>query len=135
MVRRQTLAGTRLDVVESPRRFVQKALPTHAVSGELFVSDAVLIGGRQLRARRHAAREFRAGGVDVSAHCAPYLTAPVAATTPGLRHLEWFHDHVRIVRELVDGYAAPIDGALRPADVPGHGLRLRGERAAEYRIG
>ena len=84
---------------------------------------------------RRIAAAAAALGVDVSAHCAPYLTAPVAAATPGLRHLEWFHDQVRIVRELVDGYAAPIDGALRPTDVPGHGLRLRGERAAEYRVG
>lgn len=83
---------------------------------------------------RSIAAAAAALGVDVSAHCAPYLTAPVAAATPGLRHLEWFHDHVRIVGELVDGYAAPVDGALRPADVPGHGLRLRGERAAAYRV-
>jgi L-alanine-DL-glutamate epimerase-like enolase superfamily enzyme len=64
-------------------------------------------------------------GVDVSAHCAPYLTAPAAAATPRLRHLEWFHDHVRIVRELVDGYVEPVGGALPVADGPGHGLRLR----------
>ena len=74
---------------------------------------------------RRVAAVAAAHGVDVSAHCAPYLTAPVAAATPGLRHLEWFHDHVRIVRELVDGYAPPVDGMLPVADTPGHGLRLR----------
>lgn len=82
---------------------------------------------------RRIAAAVAALGVDVSAHGAPYLTAPVAAATPGLRHLEWFHDHVRIVRELVDGYVAPVGGALPPTDLPGHGLRLRGERAVEYR--
>jgi L-alanine-DL-glutamate epimerase-like enolase superfamily enzyme len=75
-----------------------------------------------------------AHGIDVSAHCAPYLTAPVAAATPRLRHLEWFHDHVRIVRELVEGYADPVGGALLPADGPGHGLRLRREAAERYRV-
>jgi len=75
-----------------------------------------------------------AHGLDVSAHCAPYLTAPVAAATPRLRHLEWFHDHVRIVRELVDGYADPVDGALTPLDAPGHGLTLRRDAAERYRV-
>ena len=74
---------------------------------------------------RRIAAVAAAHGVDVSGHCAPYLTAPVAAATPGLRHLEWFHDHVRIVRELVDGYAAPADGLLPAGEGPGHGLRLR----------
>jgi L-alanine-DL-glutamate epimerase-like enolase superfamily enzyme len=83
---------------------------------------------------RRIAAAAAAHGVDVSAHCAPYLSAPVAAATPRLRHLEWFHDHVRIVRELVDGYVGPVDGALPPADGPGHGLRLRQGRAAAYRV-
>ncbi|MGY2701990.1 enolase C-terminal domain-like protein [Nocardioides sp. HB32] len=75
-----------------------------------------------------------AHGLDVSGHCAPYLTAPVAAATPRLRHLEWFHDHVRIVRELVDGYTAPVDGALPVGDGAGHGLRLDAGLAARFRV-
>jgi L-alanine-DL-glutamate epimerase-like enolase superfamily enzyme len=83
---------------------------------------------------RRIAAAAAAYGVDVSAHCAPYLTAPVAAATPRFRHLEWFHDHVRVVRELVDGYAAPVDGMLPATEGPGHGLRLRADRAEEYRV-
>jgi L-alanine-DL-glutamate epimerase-like enolase superfamily enzyme len=75
-----------------------------------------------------------AHGVDVSAHCAPYLSLPVAVATPRLRHLEWFHDHVRIVRELVDGYADPVEGALVPPNAPGHGLRLRRAAAQRFRV-
>jgi L-alanine-DL-glutamate epimerase-like enolase superfamily enzyme len=75
-----------------------------------------------------------AQGRDVSAHCAPYLSAPVAAATPRVRHLEWFHDHVRIVRELVDGYADPVDGELVLGDAPGHGLALRHQDAEKYRV-
>lgn len=75
-----------------------------------------------------------AHGLDVSAHCAPYLSVPVAAATPRLRHLEWFHDHVRIVRELVDGYTDPVDGALVPLRAPGHGLALRRAAAQRYRV-
>jgi len=81
-----------------------------------------------------AATLAAAQGVDVSGHCAPYLTAPVAAVTPRLRHVEWFHDHVRIVRELVEGYREPVDGALPPAGGPGHGLALRAAAAERYRV-
>jgi L-alanine-DL-glutamate epimerase-like enolase superfamily enzyme len=76
----------------------------------------------------------RSLGLDVSAHCAPYLSAPVAAVTPNLRHVEWFHDHVRIARELVDGYREPVGGALEPSDRPGHGLSFRDDRAQRYLV-
>ena len=58
-------------------------------------------------------------------HCAPYLTVPVAAASPRLRHLEWFHDHVRIEQRLFDGCPDPTDAHLTPSDAPGHGLTLK----------
>ncbi|MEU8276843.1 enolase C-terminal domain-like protein [Microbispora bryophytorum] len=73
-------------------------------------------------------------GLEVSAHCAPNLHAPVAAATPNLRHIEWFHDHVRIEGDLFDGAADPTGGAVRPPDAPGHGLSLRAEVAEPYRV-
>ena len=63
--------------------------------------------------------------LDVSGHCAPYLSVPVASATPNLRHLEWFHDHVRIEQELFDGCPDPVAGRLHPHDRPGHGLTLK----------
>ena len=36
-----------------------------------------------------------AARLEVSGHCAPHLHVHVAAATPNLRHLEWFHDHAR----------------------------------------
>lgn len=83
---------------------------------------------------RRIAAVAAAHGLEVSGHCAPYVTAPVAAATPNLRHLEWFHDHVRIARELVDGYAEPVGGALPPADGPGHGLGFRAAAAERFRV-
>lgn len=52
------------------------------------------------------------------------------------RHLEWFHDHVRIERLLFDGVLDPGGGAVTPgADgAPGHGLTLAEERARPYRV-
>ncbi|HEX2894008.1 MAG TPA: enolase C-terminal domain-like protein [Marmoricola sp.] len=73
-------------------------------------------------------------GTALSAHCAPYVTVPVAATTPGLRHVEWFHDHVRIAQDLFDGYADPVGGVLRPAAEPGHGLHFRSQAAEQFRV-
>jgi L-alanine-DL-glutamate epimerase-like enolase superfamily enzyme len=70
----------------------------------------------------------------LSAHCAPYLTVPVAATTPGLRHVEWFHDHVRIVQHLVDDCVDPTDACLAPNQGPGHGLTFRASLAEQFRV-
>ena len=72
--------------------------------------------------------------LELSGHCAPYLTLPMAAATPHLRHLEWFHDHVRIEQRLFDGCPDPVDGRLRTADSPGHGLTLRATDAAAFRV-
>jgi L-alanine-DL-glutamate epimerase-like enolase superfamily enzyme len=68
----------------------------------------------------------QAAGVDLSAHTAPQLSAHAFAAVDRLRHLEWFHDHVRIERMLFDGCLEPVDGALRPdRDRPGHGLTFK----------
>ncbi len=55
---------------------------------------------------------------------------------PNLRHLEWFHDHVRIEEMLFDGTLAPAGGILTPdPDEPGLGLTLRESDAERYRQG
>jgi L-alanine-DL-glutamate epimerase-like enolase superfamily enzyme len=72
--------------------------------------------------------------VDVSGHCAPAISAHALCAAPRLRHLEYFHDHVRIERMLFDGTLAPTDGALRPdRSVRGHGLTLREHDAEPFR--
>ena len=71
---------------------------------------------------RRPRRRARAGGLGALRALPAH---PVAAATPSLRHLEWFHDHVRIVRQVVDGFVAPVDGMLPPLERTGHGLRLR----------
>jgi len=75
-----------------------------------------------------------AHGLDVSAHCAPYLTLAAATATGNLRHLEWFHDHVRIAGTLIDGYADPQGGQLFPSATPGHGLSLCDAEAEKYKV-
>lgn len=69
-----------------------------------------------------------------SAHCAPAITAHAGCALGQLIHLEYFHDHVRLERLLLDGTLAPQGGALRPnLDSPGNGLRLRARDAERYR--
>ncbi|TWD53156.1 L-alanine-DL-glutamate epimerase-like enolase superfamily enzyme [Arthrobacter sp. AG367] len=75
-----------------------------------------------------------AHGLEISGHCAPHLSAAVAAATPNFRHLEWFHDHVRIENMLFDGTLDPEGGWVWPSDVPGNGLAFRAADARPYRV-
>ncbi len=72
--------------------------------------------------------------VPLSSHTAPALHLhPCAAATP-VRHIEWFHDHVRLEDMLFDGVVTPADGALAPdRSRPGLGLELRSD-ANRYAI-
>ncbi|TGB03385.1 mandelate racemase [Streptomyces sp. MZ04] len=74
-------------------------------------------------------------GLEVSAHGAPHAHAAVAACVPNLRHIEWFHDHVRIESMFFDGALDPTGGTVRPEGGVGHGLELRhAEDVEEYRV-
>ncbi|MGH8213880.1 MAG: enolase C-terminal domain-like protein [Rhodanobacteraceae bacterium] len=70
----------------------------------------------------------------LSAHCAPALHTHPACAARSLRHIEYFHDHVRIESMLFDGVPKPVDGELRPdATRPGIGLEFRHKDAERYR--
>jgi L-alanine-DL-glutamate epimerase-like enolase superfamily enzyme len=65
-------------------------------------------------------------GIELSAHCAPQLSAHAFCAVPNVRHLEYFHDHVRVESQLFDGVLEPENGELRPdRSRPGHGLELK----------
>jgi L-alanine-DL-glutamate epimerase-like enolase superfamily enzyme len=74
--------------------------------------------------------------VDLSAHCAPNISAHVCTAVRRLRHLEYFHDHVRIEHLLFDGVLEPEpDGTLRPDRTrAGHGLAFKRADAERYRV-
>jgi L-alanine-DL-glutamate epimerase-like enolase superfamily enzyme len=74
-------------------------------------------------------------GLEVSGHCAPHLHAHPGAATGNLRHLEWFHDHVRIESMFFDGTLDPTGGVIRPdPSAPGLGLTQRHADTERYRI-
>jgi L-alanine-DL-glutamate epimerase-like enolase superfamily enzyme len=71
--------------------------------------------------------------LDLSAHCAPSASAAACCAVPNFRHLEYFHDHVRLEPMLFDGVLEPDDGVLRPdRSRPGNGLELKRSDAARY---
>ena len=72
--------------------------------------------------------------IDLSGHCAPALHLHAACAAPRFRHLEWFHDHVRIEHMLFDGAPVPREGAISPdLSRPGHGLVFKRADAERYR--
>jgi len=95
-------------------------------------ADATRCGGVTgwLAAATLAAAHHR----DISAHCAPTLHAPVGCAAPNTRHLEWFHDHVRVEGLLFDGVPDPGGGSVRPSEEPGFGVELRAGDAEPYRV-
>ncbi len=80
-----------------------------------------------------AAALCEAHHVDLSGHCAPAVHLHAACAAPRLRHLEWFHDHVRIEQMLFDGAPVARDGSIRPdLTRPGHGLAFKAADAAIF---
>ncbi|MBW3603478.1 MAG: mandelate racemase [Actinobacteria bacterium] len=73
--------------------------------------------------------------IDLSAHCAPSVSAHVCAAQWHFRHIEYFHDHVRIERMLFDGRPELVDGCLVvDRSRPGIGLELKRADAEQYRV-
>ncbi len=69
----------------------------------------------------------------LSAHCGPSIHASVCCALAPVRHIEYFHDHVRIEHMLFDGVLTPVDGCLRPdLTRPGLGLELKEADAARF---
>jgi L-alanine-DL-glutamate epimerase-like enolase superfamily enzyme len=131
-------------------RAVREAVPADVTAGEYgcdltyfrrmceadavdcLQADASRCGG--ITEWQRVAAVAAAFGLEVSGHCAPHLHAHVAAATPNLRHLEWFHDHVRIESMFFDGTLDPVGGSLAPTDAPGHGLTFKEQDAEPYRV-
>jgi hypothetical protein len=71
----------------------------------------------------------------LSAHTAPSIHAHPCCAISRVRHLEYFHDHARLERELFDGVLTPADGELRPDRTrPGLGLELKARDAAPFAV-
>lgn len=100
---------------------------------DVLQADATRCGG--ITGFLNAAALCEARGIALSAHCAPSIHAhPCCAATP-VRHIEYFHDHVRIERMLFDGALTPVSGKLEPdLSRPGLGLEWKRRDAERYAI-
>ena len=96
-------------------------------------ADATRCGG--VTGFLHAAALCEAFHTDLSAHCAPALHRHLGCAAPRFRHLEWFHDHVRIEGMLFDGAPVPRDGSIAPdGNRPGWGLDFKHADAEPYAV-
>ncbi|MFC4010092.1 enolase C-terminal domain-like protein [Nonomuraea purpurea] len=96
-------------------------------------ADVTRVGG--ITEFTRVAALARAHGRDLSSHCAPHLHVAAMTAIPNARHIEWFHDHVRVESMLFDGVLDPSGGSVRPReDAPGLGLEFRRKDAEAYRV-
>ncbi|HZO74603.1 MAG TPA: enolase C-terminal domain-like protein [Ktedonobacteraceae bacterium] len=76
-----------------------------------------------------------AHSLQLSSHCGPSLHVHPCCALTNFRHMEYFHDHVRIEHMLFDGVLTPVNGELRPdLSRPGMGLELKRSEAARYAV-
>jgi L-alanine-DL-glutamate epimerase-like enolase superfamily enzyme len=69
----------------------------------------------------------------LSGHTAPSIHAHLGCALEPFRHLEYFHDHVRIEEMFFDGVLKPVNGKLRPdLQRPALGLELRRAEARKF---
>ncbi|HET8607172.1 MAG TPA: enolase C-terminal domain-like protein, partial [Gaiellaceae bacterium] len=123
-----------LDVAAGEYAYVPRDFVNLLGAVDCLQADATRCGG--VTGVLAAAGLAQAHQLDLSAHCAPQLSAHVFCCVPTLRHLEYFHDHVRIERMLFDGVLKPDGGALRPdASRPGLGVELKREEAERWIAG
>jgi L-alanine-DL-glutamate epimerase-like enolase superfamily enzyme len=100
---------------------------------DVLQADATRCGG--VTGFMQAAQLCDAWHMPLSAHCAPALHRHLAAAAPRLRHIEWFHDHVRIESMLFDGAPKPDHGTIAPdLSRPGCGLEFKRADAERYAL-
>ena len=73
--------------------------------------------------------------VPLSAHTAPSVHQHLCCVLESARHVEYFHDHVRLEQMLFDGAARARRGQLRPdLSRPGLGLEFKRADANKYLV-
>jgi L-alanine-DL-glutamate epimerase-like enolase superfamily enzyme len=103
----------------------------NAAAVDVIQADITRCGG--VTAWLQIAALAHADHIDLSGHCAPSYHLHAACAAPHFRHLEWFHDHVRIEHMLFDGAPQVKDGLITPdLSRPGLGLQLKEADAEKF---
>jgi L-alanine-DL-glutamate epimerase-like enolase superfamily enzyme len=120
-------AGEYIYTLDDARRLLE------AGAVDVLQADVTRCGG--VTGFLHIAALCEAHHTDLSGHCAPSMHRHVACASLRLRHLEWFHDHVRIEQMLFDGAPQAADGVIRPdLREAGHGLAFKAPDAERNKI-
>ena len=111
--------------------YFRRMLEAEAV--DVLQADATRCAG--ITGFMRAATLCEARSLPLSSHCGPALHVHVCCSVPNFRHMEYFHDHVRIEHMFFDGVLTPVNGALQP-DIsrPGMGLDFKRADAARYAV-
>jgi L-alanine-DL-glutamate epimerase-like enolase superfamily enzyme len=100
---------------------------------DVLQADATRCGG--VTGFLRAAAIADAWCLPMSAHTAPGIHTHLSCAVARIRHLEYFHDHVRIERMLFDGVVDPVKGELRPdLSRPGLGIEFKSRDAARFAV-
>lgn len=98
---------------------------------DVLQADATRCGG--VTGFLQAAALCEAHHLPLSAHTAPTVHSHLGCAAIPLRHLEYFHDHVRIENMFFDGVLSPVNGELSPdLSKPGMGIELKGADAQRF---
>lgn len=102
--------------------YFRRMLASGAV--DVLQADATRCGG--ITGFLQVAALCEAFHLPLSAHTAPALHTHLCCSATPVRHLEYFHDHVRIEGMFFDGISPPVNGELRPdLSRPGMGIELK----------
>ncbi|WP_031556176.1 enolase C-terminal domain-like protein [Parvularcula oceani] len=110
--------------------YFRRMLEAQAV--DVLQADATRCGG--FSGFKQADALTAAHHLPLSAHCAPSLHVHACCAARNAVHLEWFHDHCRIERMLLDGAPLTHGGRAAPPDAAGLGLTLKESDAAPYEV-
>lgn len=98
---------------------------------DVLQADATRCGG--ITGFLQAAALCEAHHIPLSAHTAPTVHTHLGCAVTPLRHLEYFHDHVRIENMFFDGVRSPVNGALCPdLSRPGMGIEFKRADAERF---
>ena len=132
LLREQGPAG--MEIVAGEYGWTAMYLKTMIDAGAVDViqADATRCGG--VTGFMDAVALADAHPLPLSAHCGPSIHMHLACAARPLRHVEYFHDHVRLESTLFDGFCPPVDGEMRPdLSRPGIGLEFKEADAERYR--
>jgi L-alanine-DL-glutamate epimerase-like enolase superfamily enzyme len=109
--------------------YFRRMLASGAV--DVLQSDSTRCGG--ITGFLQAAALCEAHHLPLSAHTAPSVHTHLGCAATPLRHLEYFHDHVRIEKMFFDGVRSPVNGELEPdLSRPGMGIELKRADAQRF---